>query len=60
MKILLNKYREGYRACTNDAFTIFDLDRKNPYIKDTIAWQNFRLGYRDCYSRSYINVSTEN
>lgn len=55
MKILLNKYREGYRACMNDEFTIQVLDEKNPYIKDTIAWQNFRLGYRECYHRSYVN-----
>ena len=58
MKILLNKYREGYRACLSDEFV--DLKKHNPYIKDTIAWQNFNKGYVDCYRRKYVNASTEN
>ena len=57
MKILLNKYREGYRACTGDTFAI--LDDHNPYIKDTIAWQNFNKGYNDCMGRRFINAITD-
>ena len=57
MKILLNKYREGYRACTGDAFAIYSLDDHNPYIKDTIAWQNFNRGYADCYGRRYHAIT---
>ena len=57
MTILIEIYKDGYYACKKCRFSIYGLKDNNPHQYGTVEWQNFRVGYLDCYGRKRVSRS---